>query len=186
MKLTQLHNLMLESGLIQFGSFSGDDTRSPILLLLEMLGSYPDVLSTLAEAAQAKVAEGSYARLLCPADALPFGVAVSLKTGVPLVYSRGRGESAVVDLVGGYDIGHRTLLLLNTLDGDPFTYKWLGQARGVGLETTDTLAILSLLPRELDHTSALLRLDDLVSECAARGELPAGHAAAVQAWMARL
>lgn len=185
--MTTLSTSLIDAGLVQFGSFGGDDgARNPVLLLLDMLSSYPAVLAALADAAQPLVVAVGYARLLCPADALPFGVAVSLKTGVPLVYSRGRGESAVLDLVGGYDIGHRTLLLLNTLDGDPFAHKWVAQARGVGLDTTDALAILSLLPRELDHTSALVNLAELVSESMASGELPAGHLAAIQAWMAKL
>ena len=185
--MTTLTRYLIDAGLVQFGSFDGtNSSRAPILVLLDMLGSYPAALAALADAAASYVDAKGYARLLCPAPALPFGVALSLKTGLPLVYSRGLGESAVVDLVGGYDIGHRTLLLLNTLDGDPFAYKWVVEARGVGLETTDALAILSLLPVPLPHTTALVRLDTLVNECVEQGELPDGHASAVMVWMQTL
>lgn len=184
---SHLISLITDAGLLQFGSFteSGGE-HAPLHVSFEMLASYPAVLVALADSAAPLVAAGEYSRLLCNAEALPFGVALSLKTGVPLVYSRGRGESAVVDLVGGYDIGHRTLLVLNTLDGDPFSPLWVQRASGVGLDAVAALAILAL-GQHVDNANShtLLYLDDVINDLATHGELPVGHAAVVRKWMLR-
>lgn len=183
--VTLAHGL-LDAGLIQFGWFRRDGASVPVALHLDMLASYPDLLQQAALEAQNKVAGLRANRLLCTADALPFGVAVSLGCGVPLVYSRGTTDAPVFDLVGAYDIGHPALLLTNSL-GDGDTHSLLvSAARRVGLETHALLTILEVRPAPQPDDLAvmpLLRLADIVREMGDDRRLAAGHARAVLDWI---
>ncbi len=177
---------LLDAGLIQFGWFRHDGASVPVALHLDMLASYPDLLQQAALEAQDKVAGLPANRLLCTADALPFGVAVSLRCGVPLVYSRGTTDSPVFDLIGAYDIGHPALLLTNSVgDGDAHT-PLVSAARRVGLETHTVLSILEVRPApQPDGITVLplLRLADIVREMGDDGRLAAGHVRAVLDWI---
>lgn len=180
-----LLDLFAEAGLLQFGDFdAGGGRRRPFLTRFELLASYPDVLAACVDAAEARVRAGAYVRLLCDVDALPFAVALALRTGIPLVYSRGVGQPPVDDLVGAYDIGHKTLLVTAVLDGDVLALPWVQGARRVGLETAGVLALLDARGLALmGDTAALVHLTHAVDAYAAQGKLPAGQAAAVRAWL---
>jgi len=184
-----LLDLFAETGLIQFGDFdAGDGRRRPFLTRFELLASYPDVLVACVDAMEGAVRAGGYVRLLCDVAALPLGVALALRTNIPLVYSRGGELPPVDDLIGAYDIGHRTLMITGLLDGDPLALPWVQGARRVGLEATDVLGILDarragLLSAASDHTVTLLSLGEIVAAYTAQGKLPAGQAAAVNMWL---
>ena len=76
-----LTSLLIEAGLLQFGLFVVDPGRTmPFRISLELLPSYPDILSKLADGLAASMARLYADRLLCPADSLPSGVALSLRT----------------------------------------------------------------------------------------------------------
>jgi hypothetical protein len=127
-------------------------------------------------------------RLVTTVDSLPFGVGLSLETGIPLVYSRGSGEAPSHDLVGAYDIGHPTLLLMNALDGTQNLQKFVANARSVGLQIHHLLTILRVgeAPTFGDITvQSLLNLHDLVKSLVDAGRLPAGHRQAVLDWVSR-
>ncbi|MCA9909225.1 MAG: hypothetical protein KC519_11295 [Anaerolineae bacterium] len=182
-----LLDLFAETGLLQFGDFdAGDGRRRPFLTRFELLASYPDVLTACVDAAEARVRAGAYVRLLCDVAALPFGVALALRTGIPLVYSRGIGQPPVDDLVGAYDIGHKTLLVTTVLEGDLLALPWVHGARRVGLETAGVLTILDArggaAGGDVD-AAALVHLTQAVDAYAAQGRLPVGQAAAVRAWL---
>ena len=111
--MNSLAALLLETGLLQFGRFITDDGPRPYQLQLDLLPSYPDVLAHITELAAPWV--GDVNHLLSSAEALPFGVSLSLRTHIPLVYARGTDALTVYELAGAYDIGHPALLLGNTL-----------------------------------------------------------------------
>lgn len=177
---------LLEAGLIQFGWFQRDGKMAPVALHLDMLASYPALLDQAAREAETILDGLNVNRLLCSADALPFGVAVSLRRSVPLVYSRGTSAPPVSDLVGAYDIGHPAILLTNAV-GLLNTYAPLvSAARRVGLETHALLTILEirhLSPPDGVTVVPLLRLDSVVYDLRRDGHLPAGHADAVLEWI---
>ncbi len=178
--MNPLAQRLLDTGFIQFGWFQHGDTALPFSLYLEMLASYPDILAQAAREAQAAISTLQVTRLLCTPDAIPLGTAVSLQTGIPLVYSRGAGEAPVFDLIGAYDIGHSTLLLTNSIGWNPFPSAWVNAARRVGLEVQTAVTLLEIRPHESDFTIVpLLRLDDVVRELAADEQLSAHHAQAV-------
>jgi hypothetical protein len=109
-----------------------------------MLPSYPHVLRALAEEAMAHLSRDRAVRLLCTADAVPFGVGLSLETKIPLVYSQGINDRPVRDLVGAYDIGHETVLVTNIFSGFRPLSRLIADARQVGLEAQTLLAIVDL------------------------------------------
>ncbi len=179
-----LASLLLDAGLIQFGWFHQGHTTLPFSVELEMLASYPAVLQAVVERAQTALDGLAVTRLLCRADALPFGVAYALRSGIPLVYSRSSTQELVFDLVGAYDIGHPTLLLANTVDGA--LPNLIAGARRVGLEVSAVVTLLELRPVAAAgevRVVPLLRLGDLVREAVQDGRLVPAHAQALQAWI---
>jgi hypothetical protein len=178
--MNPLAQRLLDAGLIQFGWFQHPSAMLPFALSLEMLASYPDILDQAAREAQAAISTLQVTRLLCTPDAIPFGAAVSLRTGIPLVYSRGAGEAPVFDLIGAYDIGHSTLLLTNSLGWSDSPSGLVNGARRVGLEVHTAITILQTRP-ELEDFAVLplLRLIDMVRDLEADELLPERHAEAV-------
>jgi hypothetical protein len=180
--MDELTALVMDAGLLQFGWFDGG---VPFKLHLDMLPGYPDVLRVVAAAAQPFLCSNS--RLVCTAEALPLGVALSLLADVPVVYSRGRGEEVVNDLVGAYDIGHPALLLVNTLQCEDANSvaALIGQARQVGLDIRQTVAVVQVDTKiTLDvEVHALLNLADVVETLVEIGRVPAGQGKAVSVWL---
>ncbi len=174
---------LAEAGLIQFGLFG--EQKKPFQLRLDLLPSYPQLLRDIV-AASVPFVRG-FDRLVCTADSLPLGLALALETNIPLVYSRGRGQQAVNDLVGAYDIGHPALLLVQTLDDVESIEQFTKQAQQVGLGINSLLAIIATEKTgfALDiEVNALLQLTHMVDHLAAAGYLPDGHAQSIASWEA--
>ena len=177
-------DLLIGAGLLQFGWFTPDD--APYRLNLDMLPSYPEVLTAAAE--QAMPFTVSISRLLATPDAIPFGVALSLRTGIPLVYSRGSEDAPVNDLVGAYDIGHVTLLVTNCIFSWEAVMNFSRRAHAVGLEVKAVVALVSICNPTAPNgktSFAITDLDSAVVRLAERRELPRSHADAVRLWLQR-
>ena len=171
-----LIDALVNAGLVQFGYFAGRDRDeiSPVRLNLALLPDYPDVLKLITDTLAMRLVKRTVERLICMSDSVPLGVAVSLKTGIPLVYSRGQGEPAVYDLAGAYDVGHPAALVMNVFDQMMPVAKLQENARRVGLNIQYGMAILGLsMTSEL--IEPLLRLDEMVDSLAARDRLPANQ-----------
>jgi orotate phosphoribosyltransferase len=178
--MSDLLQLIIDAGLVQFGRFASDGSTAPVQFHLDMLASYPDVLEAAAKALSSKIP--STERLLCISEALPLGVALALKTGIPLIYSRGGEKEPVYDLVGAYDIGHPTTLVVNIAGQSDYGHL-LTSARRVGLDVQSVAAVINVgAESELPLTS-LLHLSDVVDTLHERGILPHGQAIAVRAWI---
>jgi orotate phosphoribosyltransferase len=175
---------LLANGLLQFGRFQHNGVFEPFLSRLDMLGSYPDVLRALTDAAQhALAAFPRPERLLCTADALPLGIALALVLDTPLVYSRGRGEVPVDDLVGAYDIGHPTILIADTTGASVFDLA--ERAARVGLDVRAICTIIEIAPTPTTiPLIALIRLITLIDDPSAAVYLPTGQRTLVRAWLA--
>lgn len=182
---TDLTLLLLETGLLQFGRFAQGADWRPYRLNLEMLPSYPDVLEQIIEWASSKT--GKVDHLVCLPSALPFGVGLSLRTSVPLVYSRGTQDAPVFDLVGAYDIGHPAALLANDLTQLEDVERLWTEARCVGLDIRRVLVIVDEgqpVPEKYG-LEALLLLPDMVRQLIATRRLPAGHGQSTLDWLNR-
>lgn len=134
---------LLETGLLQFGLFQNSDTQSPYRLRLEMLPAYPELLQNIVyRGVQSLIGVKSFDRLIAHSDAIPIASALSLQTSTSLVYSRGKGELPVYDLVGAYDVGHPACLVVNSITPD--IHPFLQNAEKVGLQIHTILEIVSL------------------------------------------
>lgn len=182
--MPDLVNALLKAGLLQFGSFDG----APFKVNLELLPSYPAILGQIGKLASGHIAQIQPERLVCTSDALPFGIVLSMKCDVPLVYSLGSDAPGVHDLVGAYDVGHPSLLLVNSWQPDIALLQLIDKASHVGLEIN---AVLALLDYQVDDhpgsrfldVFALLNLRAVVDGLAESGRLPAGQRDAVIAWL---
>jgi orotate phosphoribosyltransferase len=138
---------LARAGLIQFGRFvQPDGAIWPVAVHLRWLPSYPALLRDVA-ASLGALLEGIEAdRLLATADAIPLGVALTLHTGLPMVYASGevRDYTAAFAIEGAYDVGHPTVLLSDLLIGAAQAKAITALARRVGLEVHAILSVLDL------------------------------------------
>jgi hypothetical protein len=171
---------LYEAGLLQFGRFVDDSGARPFQHHLDMLASYPALLSVSAKA----LAPNLYGvdRLLCAADCTPLATALALETGVPLVIGRGSGHDGVRDFVGAYDIGHPAALVTHTLDEAPAVL--IHHAGRFGLDVRLIVALLDAgpCPVPLAAVSAL-RLSEVTASLVSESKLPAGLGRAVDMWL---
>jgi hypothetical protein len=180
---------LLNTGILQFGSFFINRKFSPVRFCPEYLPSYPQLLTEVGKLALSKLNISEVDHLLATADSVPLGLVCSLQSNLSLVYSRGKGETAVFDLVGSYNSGHKSALLINCVDVGATIEIFIANARSVGLEV-DTIVVL-LEMRSADQLAGIpfrsvFRLVDVVQELVARGRLSAGQSQAVLSWIDEL
>ncbi|MGQ9909602.1 MAG: hypothetical protein ACUVS2_12270 [Candidatus Flexifilum sp.] len=166
--------------LIQFGQFWVKDKIEPVRFELALLASYPDLLLRITDEIALPPAE----RLLCTGDALALGVSLSVKHGIPLVYScAGSGDAGSPELIGAYDIGHPTVLVINVLDRNPGLRALIAHARQVGLQVNAIVAVLDAGCGTIDlPVSAVFQLNDVIHKLVQAGELPKKQADLVLEW----
>ena len=185
---------LARAGLVQFGRFERPDGAVwPVMVNLLWLPSYPALLRDVA-AALVPLMKGIAAdRLLTTVDALPIGVALSLRADVPLVYPYGeiRDYTAAFAIEGAYDVGHPTLLLSDVLIDAQHANQITALARKVGLEVRGVLAVVDLglgAREELKGAGyavrCVLRLDEMLPVLAEAGVLPPRMRETVKAWLA--
>jgi hypothetical protein len=156
---------LLRDGLLELGVFQQGDGLEAWRWRLDLLPAYPDVLAQLAEAASERLKGWQIDRLACTPDALPWGAVMAVKTGIPLIYSRGRGETPLYDLVGAYDVGHRACLLTHTLSAADEIQRVIQAGEKTGFSTPYILAIVDdghWLPDNVD-AETLISLADIAA-----------------------
>lgn len=173
-----LQERLIEDGLLQFGHFVEGEHSAPIRVALEMLPSYPETLQLATEAIVKRLSSMQVDRLLVPSDSVALGTAVSLKTGLPLVYSQGKGKSPRDDLIGAYDVGHPTALILNVWEKMRREIS-LGEKQ-VGLEVKVILPLISLAPK---MQTGVIDLAHMIKTLIASGKIPLSQGEAVIRWL---
>ena len=133
---------LLDTGILQFGLFIENGQSKPYRLRLEMLSAYPQLMQQIVYRTVQALPMQTFNRLVAHSDCIPVVSAVSLNTGVSLVYSRGQGEVPVHDLVGAYDVGHPACLIVNSWNESLNTF--LANCRRVGLEIYTVVEIVGL------------------------------------------
>lgn len=133
---------LFNTGILQFGRFTDDKgTAQPYRLRLEMLAAYPSLLQQVAYRGVQQLAHlPSFDRFVTLSDSIPIATAISLNTGISLIYSRGTTQPLVHDLVGAYDVGHPTCLIVNSVDDTMKTF--INASRKVGLEIHSVLEVV--------------------------------------------
>ncbi len=174
---------LITNGLLQFGQFQINGTTQPFTVRLDLLASYPDVLRFVRDQFLRCATPVPFDRILCPLDALPIAIAVSLELQIPVVYSRGNSESTVFDLVGAYDIGHPTLIIANHADAN--LMKLIAQAACVGLQLSVVWTVIELasaMASDID-TLCLVRLRTILDDPFVQSWVAPGQIDAVKAWL---
>lgn len=176
---------IIEGGLIQFGYFYNEGKTQPFQIHLEWLASYPKTLDLVGDQLQQKLALTYAEYLLCPVDTIPLATTLSLRTGIPLVYSRGHGESPAKDLVGAYDVGHPTALILNVLNDLKMTEKLIQASEKVGLNVVVILAIISFYELTIPNyrVFSLLQMSELIQYLRDQRVVPNDHAEYCLEWL---
>ncbi len=176
---------LLETGMMQFGEFrENKGGYAPLRLHLELLPAYPTFLGQVT-GMLGELLPGNIQRLVAAPDALPLGVSVSLRTGIPLIYSRGIGESPAFDLVGAYDSGRAAAVLMNAFSDSESLLSLIWRVRKVGLNVS---TVMGLIDFESGFSSdcAMLSLVNLTGVMDALNEkalIPAGQITSVYEWI---
>lgn len=186
--LTSLIASIRDAGLIQFGAFRVHGKTQPVALHLEMLPSYPSALHEAGLQIEQLITAHPEAidRLLCTVDAIGLAAPAAIRLNKPLVIYDDRHREPV--LVGAYDIGHPTALVVNHTSEPKSIEAMIQTARRVGLEIKLLAALMNVSDMSDLVGIAYLSVFDLldVVEIAELGEtIPAGQAALVRKWSGR-
>jgi orotate phosphoribosyltransferase len=173
-----IEQALLRIGAIQFGRFeTHPGIFQPLKINLRLLPSYPDVLALLADALAPLIRFDGLTHLLTMPAAVPIGVAVSLKTGVPLVYPPADDPQFIE---GAFDYNVPTLLLTDVLHGGSAEHAMMAHARKQGLEVGAVVAVFDLGHTLPGLVKALWGMDTIL----ALAQAPHLRTA-VQAWLKR-
>lgn len=181
-----LSEWLLETGILQFGTFVIDGKVTPVRFCPEYLPAYPQLLREIGKLALSKFNASVIDHLIATTDSMPIGLVCSLQANLSLVYSRGKGEAPVYDLVGSYNSGHKSTLIINCIDDTHLIETFMANAQSVGLELETIVALLEV--RSLNQLAGIpvrfvFRLVDEVQELVAKGRLSEGQSQAVLKWI---
>lgn len=176
---------LLDAGIIQYGRFQAADHAMPFRILPDYLPAYPTLLVRLAQTSLASMPPDSD-RILVDRESLPLGVALSIQSSIPLVYSRSQSDDAAFDLVGAYNSGHRAVMLMAVLDGYDAVDPVITRARRVGLVVQQILALISVQQPENNaglRIAAVLQFDEITRQLGQLGRIPDAHVRLTLDWL---
>lgn len=152
----RLAQLLHGIGAIRFGEFTLKDGRtSPFYVDLRLIISDPAVLREVAQAMVERAAGLRFQRLAAlPYAGLPIGVAMSLESGVPLVYPRKetKGYGTQRQIEGSYSAGDRVLVVDDVITSGGAKIEAIEPLRQAGLVAED---VLVLVDRSADRGAVL-------------------------------
>ncbi|GAB1420178.1 hypothetical protein MASR2M15_02610 [Anaerolineales bacterium] len=172
--LTKLFIDLVECGIIQFGHFQAEVYPS-IKTQFNLLSSYPELLERLSQQLKEKV-DPDTDKLVAAQDVLPLGFSVGSMLKRPLIYQLPLYGQWSKDLIGAYDVGHKSSLILGM--NNHLTGNLIKGCEMVGLDITEVLCILddgkSQLPEGVILKS-LMTLDAALALWKENHYLPANY-----------
>lgn len=178
-----LMDSLLRVGAIQYGRFEqkglpGEFT--PLVLHLDLLPSYPALLTALAKAITPLTQIEGVTHLLAMPSVISLGTLVGVFGGLPLVYPL-HGEIA-----GAYDFNVPTVLLTDALSDGAAESTLLRQAKREGLDVHAVIAVFDF-ERQIEGLNIERRswrtISQLLHESEQAGKLNATMRATVQRWL---
>lgn len=150
-------------GLIQFGRFQQTNSVALMRMQLEFAASYPQFLNDLADEMLSLLDIRRFERLVSTIDAVPLASLLSVKTGVPLIYSRGSGNFTSADLIGAFYVGHPAcLVLLDDQAAQPHMALWINNALAAGLQIEHVVGVIGEPEKSAVTANYLFTPRDLV------------------------
>lgn len=137
---------LLEMGCVQFGEFTlKSGIQSPIYIDLRRLSGDPALLNRAARAYAQQIAGLPAERLAgIPYAALPVATAISLQTGIPLIYPRKEvkdyGTKSAVE--GPYNPGERVIVIEDLVTTGSSTLEAIEKMKTVGLTVKDIAVLI--------------------------------------------
>jgi uridine monophosphate synthetase len=141
-----LARMLFEAECVRFGDFvlhSG--AHSPVYVDLRRLVSHPRILGDVAHAYGRLMEPLSYDRIAAiPYAGLPIGTAVSLQTGVPLIYPRREAKAYGTrrQIEGEYETGDRVVLLDDLISSGGSKLEAVQPLLAEGLQVEDVVVLI--------------------------------------------
>jgi len=175
---------LAELGALQFGDFTlASGQRSSLYVDLRLLVSKPILMS-----AAARAYTGLLESLRCdriagiPYAALPIGAAVSLASGVPLIYNRKETKSHGLgkDIEGIWQPGERVVVIEDVITTGGSIVRSVELFRSAGLVVEDAVVLLDRQQGGVENLQnagirahSVLALDEVLQLLASTGHIPA-------------
>ena len=194
-EIDALAHRLFETGCVRFGDFvlhSG--AHSPVYIDLRRLVTYPRLLAEVARTYARLLHPLTYDRIAAiPYAGLPIGTAVSLQTGVPLIYPRreAKGYGTKRQIEGEYYAGERVVLLDDLITTGGSKLEALQPLLAEGLIVEDVVVLIDReqggredLARHGYRLHAALTLRELVDALQEQGQLSPTDAERVRSYLA--
>ena len=175
---------LAELGALQFGDFTlASGKRSSMYVDLRLLVSRPNLMQDAACAYARKLDFLECDRIAgIPYAALPIGMAVSLASGVPLIYNRKESKSHGLgkDIEGLWQPGERVVIIEDVITTGGSIVSSVELFRAAGLVVEDAVVLLDRQQGGVENlrkvgirVHGVLELSDVLDLLAATGHIPA-------------
>lgn len=137
---------LIDLAAVKFGDFTlASGKRSPIYIDLRLLVSNPTLLALAADAYSALVAKLTADRVCgVPYAALPIATAVSLRTELPMIYTRKEVKTHGLgkDVEGNWQEGERIVIIEDLITSGGSIIKSVDRLRELGMVVEDTVVLI--------------------------------------------
>ena len=175
---------LADLGALQFGDFTlASGKRSSMYVDLRLLVSQPSLMHAAACAYAAKMDQLECDRIAgIPYAALPIGQAVSLASGVPLIYNRKESKSHGLgkDIEGLWQPGERVVIIEDVITTGGSIVSSVELFRAAGLEVEDAVVLLDRQQGGVENLAkagirvhSVLELGDVLDLLAKTGHISA-------------
>ncbi len=174
---------LAELGALQFGDFTlASGKRSSMYVDLRLLVSRPDLMQAAAAAYARELAALQCDRIAgVPYAALPIGMAVSLASGVPLIYNRKENKSHGLgkDIEGLWQPGERVVIIEDVITTGGSIVSSVELFRAAGLVVEDAIVLLDRQQGGVENlrkagirVHSVLALGDVLDLISETGHIP--------------
>jgi uridine monophosphate synthetase len=181
-QLAAIADGLLDAGCVKFGSFTmKSGVVSPIYIDLRLLASHPRLLAMVAGSFLPIMSGLEFDCLAAiPYAALPIATAISLQTGVPMIYHRREvkeyGTQASIE--GAFEKGNTALVVDDLITTGGSKLEAIERLTSVGLQVTDIAVLINRQSTKSDtlakagyHLHSVLHIDDLLQHWEQSGKV---------------